>query len=72
MSRYFMIVPMCSMLTLLFASTPAQAQTVNDAGLWTAVFGQGKLNDAQPGGNQLKWWFDGQGSEYNPGLSWLV
>lgn len=40
-------------------STVATAQPRHDAGLWTAVFGNGRF---EPGGEDspLRWWFDGQ------------
>jgi hypothetical protein len=49
-----------SFLLSLLPTRPAHAQSVDDAGLWTAVFGQGDLPLADCPDHQLKWWFDGQ------------
>jgi hypothetical protein len=45
----------------LWRASPAVAQSVDDAGLWTAWFGQGDLPDTIGcPGDKWKWWFDGQ------------
>jgi hypothetical protein len=38
----------------------ALAETVDDAGLWVALFAQGDLHQNECSCHQVKWWFDGQ------------
>jgi hypothetical protein len=68
---------------LLWPSNSASAQSVDDAGLWTAWFGQGELQPSGCPGDNLRWWFDGQlrflddaeglnQSLVRPGLGWSI
>jgi hypothetical protein len=68
---------------MLLLASPAGAQSVDDAGLWTAWFGQGDLQPVGFAGGNLKWWFDGQlrflddadgfnQSLVRPGVGWSV
>jgi len=51
-------IPLLGLVAVLLFSklTPAEAQTVDDSGLWLALFAQ---DDLRLMGNQCKWWFDG-------------
>ena len=53
MSRLFVL------LSVLTASaSSAAAQTVDDAGMWFAAFGNGTLQDADGCDTRYRWWFD--------------
>ena len=53
------------MLTLLVVptygmwSSTARAQTIEDAGWWTAVFSQGEFSSVPDATSRWRWWFDG-------------
>jgi hypothetical protein len=68
-----------ALLVALLTSNAARSETIDDAGLWLAVFAQG---DVQPDG-PLKWWYDGHArflddadgfhqSIVRPGLGWSL
>jgi hypothetical protein len=42
-----------------FLVTPVLAETVDDYGLWTALFASGDINPHAKDG-KWRWWFDGQ------------
>lgn len=45
---------------LIVGSSHTQAQTVDDLGLWTALFSQGDIELSDDAGDsRLRWWFDG-------------
>lgn len=51
-----------AMLALLVPSLAVHAQTVDDEGLWLALFAQGELHEggkSKSGAHEFKWWFDG-------------
>lgn len=65
------------------SATHLRAQTVNDAGLWTALFSQGDFQDIGWEIDRLRWWFDGHlrflddaegfhQSIVRPGIGWAL
>ena len=59
MYRFVGVASLFALWVALFAPASALAQTVDDAGLWWAFFGQGDLHDEECTDLPLKWWFDG-------------
>ncbi len=49
----------CLSAACLVALRPASAETIDDTGLWTAVFAAGDINP-HAGDGKWRWWFDGQ------------
>ena len=58
MFRIVVVSSLC-IIGLLLRPTAASAETIHDAGLWMAFFGQGKIQDDKCNRHALKWWFDG-------------
>ena len=61
------------------SNVQAQSQSIDDTGLWTALFAQGDID--RVGNGRMKWWFDGHvrllddatgfnQSIVRPGLGW--
>jgi hypothetical protein len=48
------------LLAAYLAPAIASAETVNDEGLWVALFSQGNLHENECSCHTVKWWFDGQ------------
>lgn len=68
---------------LLLSAARACAETVDDVGLWTALFAQGNIDTQACDDDKLKWWFDGHlrflddadgfnQSIVRPGLGWTL
>lgn len=47
------------LISSLMWTAPLTAQTVHDAGQWSAIFAQGSVFAEDEGDDRLKWWFDG-------------
>ncbi len=75
----------CFLVASVFAwwTSHLAAQTVHDAGQWSAIFAQGSIFADDEGENRLKWWFDGHfrllddaggfnQSIVRPGLGWSL
>jgi hypothetical protein len=59
MCRVSSLIVMAAFLLWLAPSRGAHGQTINDEGVWTALFAQGNLTDHGCRIHRLKWWFDG-------------
>lgn len=68
---------------LLLAAGRACAESIDDLGLWTALFAQGDVDRVAAVDERLKWWFDGHlrflddadgihQSIVRPGLGWAI
>ena len=74
--------PLLLVVAVMMAS-PTCAQTIDDAGVWTAWFAQGDFSSVGCDDTKLRWWYDGHvrffddaggfgQSIVRPGLGWAV
>lgn len=73
----------CLLSTMSLVTSSANAQTIDDAGMWTAWFAQGDFSEIGRKDTPWRWWFDGHvrffddadgfgQSIVRPGIGWKV